>query len=369
MPVPPRDVEPTRPLIDARLRSWAHDLHPAAAVNGLAALAEAAGRTEAAFDLLHRFWRDVIGSDRTGPDFERFRCLHGRLGMGQGLLSLAEDLDSDAGMESLQNLLRLHADGSSTAGAWAALTFMWAGRVAEGFPFLGSTTELVMHRIEHPTDEAVDARSEIDGWLALAEALYILGEAEPLLETWRSYVELADRDGDLPRQALVTAMAAFVVAEFDPESYPELRDGLVAAVMEAAHRLHLPAVRGFVELAEARYWTKLIEGQRAVEHFDAAVQAMTEAARMTWRGFALVQHAKALLDTGDHERADEQLDEAFPLVDRFPALGVWFGEARGQWNRALGHEEFARRNFEAAVSRAEEMGMPRRAEHLGRYLT
>lgn len=118
----------TDAFVHKSLAHWADELHPAAAINCLTAICESNGMSESAFQLLHRFWKDVIPTDRDGEHFERYRQLHGRLGMGNGQLSLLDDLNSTKGEESLQNLLRRDHDGDPLAAAWAGVAFMWAAR-------------------------------------------------------------------------------------------------------------------------------------------------------------------------------------------------------------------------------------------------
>lgn len=368
-PVPPAPREATSAAVESHLRAWAEGLHPAAAVNCLAGVAEAVGEAVVAFQLLHRFWKDVRGSERSGPDFERFRYLHGRLGMGQGHLSLARDHETEAGRESLQNLLRVrHEEGRSVAGAWAGLAFAWSGKIRRGFPLLQASIDLLRQRLAGSVGDRVGVSDQVDDWLALAEALFVIGEPEPLLGTWRDTAQLAAADGDLPRRALVNALGALLLAEFDKDSYPKFRDGELAGVMKSAGRLHHPAVEGFSALAEGRYWTKLIKGERAVEPFHRAAEALEAAARPPWWLFSVIQYCKALMDVGEHDQADKQLDAICDDVDRYPVLWLWFAEARGQWCRALGFTDHARQNFETAVERAEEMNLRRRADWLRRNL-
>ena len=177
MPAAPATVaSDTRERVEAKLRDWAEALTPATAVNCLATLAEAAGLAEEAFQLLHRFWKDVLPADREGPDFDRYRFHHGRLGIGNGIVSIVDELNTDRGMESLQNLLRIR-DSEPRASAWAGTAWVRAGNIDLALPLLNDT--------QRAFDASVAAETSADAWLAVAEALFCLTLPEGIFDTWK----------------------------------------------------------------------------------------------------------------------------------------------------------------------------------------
>jgi len=353
----------TRTRVSAALDQWAQALHPAAAVNCFATLAEAAGQAEAAFWVLHRFWKDVISTDRSGPDFERYRFQHGRLGIGGGLLSAVDDLDTDVGMESHQNLLRVAAR-EPRANAWEGVAWVWAGRQDRALSLLSKASQAFK------PDVAAEIR--VDVWLASAEAAFGLWEFEDCFRTVRQMAKIASDAGDLPREAKVWALGALFYAEFTPDGsgYPDYMRDHAGPVLERARRLNDPVIEGFAALAEGRYLTKQRAGMGAIEALDRARNRLIEAARPPWGIFAAIEYAKALYDHGSEEdvdRAGDLLQEIANVVDKWQLWLPWLNEVYVQRHLILGKTKEARQALEEAIRYAEAFGLTRKAESLRVY--
>lgn len=357
-----KQVVDTRTLVSTSLDKWAKALHPAAAVNCLATLAEAAGQAEAAFQLLHRFWKDVGPDDRSGPDFERYRFHHGRLGIGGGLLSTVDDLGTTAGMESLQNLLRVTKGGDARASAWAGAAWVWAGDRDKALSLVAEAQKVF--------DPSVAKEIQVDVWLASTEVAFGLCEPEGSLQTVASAARIARESGDLPREAKVWALGALVCAEFSAHEYPDYMRELAGPVLDRAQRLNDPVIEGFAALAQGRYLTKQRDSTGAMEALDRALVRLIEAARPPWRIFAAIEKAKALYDLGGKEavdRAGDQLQEVDNVVDRWQLWLPWVKEAYVQAYLMFGEIEPARKALEEAIQFAEAFGLSRKVESLQRY--
>jgi len=350
----------TRAQVEAALTNWAARLHPAAAVNCLAGVAEANGETEAAFDLLHRFWQDA--RDRSGPDFEFYRLQHGRLGMGGGILSLAEDLQTTAGMESIQNLLRRGYDGDDArALAWAGGAFLWAGNIEKALSLLFDANEALKQ-------DKLSAEERVDTWLAAAEASYVFEEPEDFFAGWENIANMAARAGDLPRQAKFIAITALLHAEFMPDHYATFLREHAEAVLQRAQRLNDPRITGFSHLAQGRYLTKRRDGVAALEALTRANENLVRAGRPPWSIFAGIEISKALFDQNKRKEAAGALNAVNEFVDRYPVWRPWFEEAKGQMYQACGQIDEARQAFKTAFDYATQMGLKRRGHVLRKYL-
>lgn len=348
-------------IVGERLADWASSLHPAVAVCCIAGLAEAGGHTETAFDLMRRNWDEFLSDDRKGPEFDRYRLLHGRLGIGRGLMSFEADLGSDAGMESLQDLLRV-ASRSRLSSALFCLGQLWAGRS-------GAAIKMVGEHLNGFSEAGARSREEIDIWLACAETAYMISFAEFASVTWENVATSAKAMGELPRQALVTTLAALHMAEHDPDSYEEFAQRHVAPLLDRCERLHVPDVIAFAELARGRFHTRRLNGEKALDPLKRAHDAFRRAARPPWRILSAIHYAKALMDTKRLDDADALLDEIAEDVGRYPILEIWFLEARGMWNRMVGSDrKYAVQCFEMGLERAQKFGLVRRAEVMSKYL-
>jgi hypothetical protein len=353
--------EGTRERVSAALAAWSQSLHPAAAVNCLATLAEAAGQAEPAFRLLHRFWKDVMPTDRSGPHFERYRFHHGRLGIGGGLLSAVDDLGADVGMESLQNLLRV-ADQEPRASAWAGVAWVWAGRKDWALPLLA--------KAQHAYAAKAPPETQVDVWLASSEAAFALCEPEDTVASIPTAASLAQKAGDLPREAKVWALGALFHAEFAPKDYPAYLRDRAGPVLERARRLNDPVIDGFAALAEGRYLTKQQAGKAAINALDRAQHRLIEGARPPWRIFASIEYAKSLYDqreAGYADRAYEVLQGVDQVIDRWQLWLPWLYEAYAQAYLMFGQAEPARGALEKALSSAQTFGLKRKADALRNY--
>jgi tetratricopeptide (TPR) repeat protein len=358
-PPEPTQASSVGQQVTASLTEWADSLTPAASISCLSALFEANGEARGAFDLLHRFWKDVLPRDREGADFEEYRFQHGRLGVGAGQLGVP-DLENDVGFESLQNLLRRQDD--PRARVWADLALLWIGRSDGATAVLGRAMR---------ASEGAPAQAEIrvDVCLALAEAMYLFGEAEWFLSEWARIAAAAAQAGDLPRQALVIAMAGLYHAEFKPAAFDSFWNGMGAPAMRRCERLQDRRVEGFFCLGQGRYFTRQHTGGPALGFLNQAIATLQQAARTPWRILATIEYSKALMDLGQLREAGALLDILGAVVDRWPICLVWFEEARGQLYLMLGQKREASNSFERAVDLATEMKLNRRAEVLRHYLT
>jgi len=356
------DPADTHAQVESRLRAWAATLSPAVAVNCLATVAEAAGHAESAFRLLHRFWKDALPDDRSGADFDRYRFHHGRLGIGGGLLSAVDDLKTDQGMESLQNLLRV---GSSQplAHAWAGLAWVWGGNRDFALSLLKDA--------QRALEPGVAAEVRADAWLAVAQAHFGLAEPEPVFATWEEVASLAREAGDLPREAQVMALMALYHAEFMTSEYPEFMRRHASSPLARAKRLNNPVIEGFAELASGRYLTKTFAGPPALAPLRAALEHFDRAGRPPWRVYAAIEYAKALFDHRSPEaleEAEQLLNQTNEVVDRYQGWLPWYYEAAGQGYLCVNKRAEARSEFEHAIRYAEQLGLARKADSLRRYL-
>jgi hypothetical protein len=331
-------------------------------VNCLATVAEAAGLAEPAFRLLHRFWKDVIPTDREGPDFERYRFHHGRLGIGGGILRAVDDLSTDVGMESLQNLLRV-GESEPRASAWAGVAWVWAGRQDLALPLLSEA--------QRAFEPGVSVEVRVDAWLAIAEALFGLVQPEGAFGTWEDTARAARKGGDLPREAKVIVMMALFHAEFAYVDYPEFMRQHADPVLARAKRLNDPAIAGFAALAHSRYLTKTLAGAPALEPLQRAQENLRRAGRPPWQVYTSIAAAKALLDHGTLEMAEEAgnlLNDVNKGVDRYQLWLPWLHEAAGQSYLCVGKPAEAHLEFEKAIQYAERMGLTRKVGPLRAYL-
>jgi hypothetical protein len=351
----------TKAEVTAALARWAASLHPAAAVNCVAGLAEASGQSEQAFRLLHRFWKDVDPRDRSGVDFELYRLYHGRLGMGAGLLSVVDDLQSTAGEESLQNLLRRAHAGDPRAKGWAGVALIWAARLDLALPLIEGAGNAFVQADRTPEER-------LDAYQACAEALYVLGEPEGFFQSFRGAATLATRSGELAREAKLTALAALFCAEWAPEKFPAFWSETVEPVHGRARRLNDPAISGFAELARGRYLTKQRDGPGASAALSEAALHLQAAGRPPWQIVASIESAKALLDQRNCQRSADLLNTVNAVIDRYQVLLPWLEEAGGQWHQCCAGLEDARPFFERAVDYATRMNLKRRAKALRQYL-
>ena len=351
----------TDAVVRTSLSQWANELHPAAAINCLAAICESNGLSESAFELLHRFWKDVLPADREGDHFERYRQFHGRLGMGNGQLSLLDDLNSTKGEESLQNLLRRAHDGDPLAAAWAGVAYMWAAN-------RDMSMQMTFTHIDKVAADQFPKEVTADCWMAQAEIFYFFNEPEIILNSWPSCWKYAEMAGDLPRQAKCGALTALHYAAFNPDKYEEFMI-LAKPVFDRAARLNDPGIEGFLHLAAGRYLTRTIQNPTlAAEELRAAFHAMIAAGRPPWAVFAQIEFAKALADNRQMEEADETLNDADKKVDRWQILSIEHMAAVGQINLMLGMKAEARSAFETAIEYANKAQIPRQAEALQKNL-
>lgn len=351
----------TDAIVQETLTSWAAGLHPAVPINCLAAVCESNAMSFAAFELLHRFWKDVLPKDRKGEHFERYRQVHGRLGMGYGQLSLLEDSKSTKGEESLQNLLRRAHAGDPLAAAWAGITFMWAGNREWAMQML------LLHHDKLEGDH-VSKEVSVDCWMAKAEIFYFYCEPEVILRSWPGAWKYAEMAGDLPRQAKCGALAALHYAEFDPGNYKEFVN-LAQPVFDRAARLNDPGINGFISLAAGRYLTRTVENPiQAAEELRTAYEALKVAGRPPWALYAQMEFAKALADNRQMDKAASMLNTTNKLVDRWQILCVVHAEAVGQLNLMVGQKAEARTAFENAIEFATKAGIVRKAEVLRKAL-
>lgn len=351
----------TDELVTTHLQQWATALHPAAAVNCLAAICESNGMSYQAFKLLHRFWKDVLNTDREGKDFERYRQMHGRLGMGFGLLSYLNDMNSTKGEESFQNLLRRGTDGDPLATIWAGIALLWAGNRAEA-------ENMLFYHIDKLEKNEFSGEITIDCWNAISEAFYLFCEPENIFKTWISCYNYAEEAGDLPRQAKCVALTALHYACYYPDEYPEFMN-IHSSFLNKAARLNDPGIEGFLSLAAGRYLTRTIQNPpEAIENLLNANKLLINAGRYPWALLAKIELAVALADNGQFEEAAIIINEANQQVDNWQILCIRHAEVVGQLRLMTGMKQEARLAFEDAISYARKINIPRQAEAIEKYL-
>jgi hypothetical protein len=357
--------------IQERLKNWAKQLNPATVANCLACILEANGQTVGAFELLHRFWKDVLSSDREGPEFEEYRYHHGRLGMGGGLVSLVKDQNTTVGLESLQNLYRRSND-DPRATAWAALSWLWAGNLPKALPFLVEAETSLSKKAGSP-------EVQMDVWMALAEATYIFApdNLSEILPNWKYINRLAQEDGDLPRQAKMVSITGVIVAEY-PDLYPAFVDTFAKPILNRASRLNDPTIAGFAYLAQGRYFTKVRNGDAALTALLKANKEFELAGRPPWKILCSIELSKAYVDqvagrpSAEAQEIGEKitgiLNEIGELIRCYPVWLPWFEEAKGQYYLYFSKLPEARIAFEAAVNHSKQIGLKWKEQLLQQYL-
>jgi hypothetical protein len=293
------------------------------------------------------------------PNFDRYRLMHGRLGMGTGIISLVEDLDSNRGMESIQNLLRV-ADKDCRAYAWSGLAWAWAGDLTSAFGMLRGAEPIF-------TEEAASSESKVDIWLAFAEVTFLTGEFENIWDSWGTVNKWAEQAGDLPRQARVAAFFLLIVAEAAYNLFESFHDQYASAILKRSARLHDPNIEGFQHLARGRMAIKHRDAATAMESLSLAVEQLARAGRHPWCIYAQIEYTKALMDQQRVDESADLLDHIYQGIDRYPVLLPWYEEAQGQQHLLINRKDIAYSAFQSAVDYAEKMGLPRRAETYRTY--
>jgi tetratricopeptide (TPR) repeat protein len=347
--------EDSATLVQRRLDAWAKDLKPIAAVNTLAALAEANGASELAFFLVHKYWDDP--RDRDSHDFVALRRLHGRLGMAQGLLSFTDKtINTSKHEESFQNLLRIALlHGDQRGFYWGALAWMWAGQRNRAFEFLG----------EADANAKVSAEVSGDTFVAWAELLFLAWEPEAVLNDWAPTAARLLKAGDLPRACRVIAVAALHYAEFKLDWLDEmLALGPVADALKRAQRLNDPVINGFLHLARGRQAVKARNPLIALDSLYRAGEAFKAGARNGWRIYSSIETVKALLDLERPQQARDLLGSIERAIDRYQVWLPWYQAARGQFHHCIGQNDEAIEAFRTGIGYAERMENQRMAEAL-----
>ncbi len=356
----PDSESDTKQTVARSLSDWASELSPANAIMCLAGVLEASGESKAAFEVLHRLWNNRSNALMNGdPNFDRYRLMHGRLGMGTGIHSLVEDLDSNRGMESLQNLLRV-ADKDPRAYAWAGLANAWAGRMKQALE--------LFHYAEPVFTEESSLESKVDVWLALSEVLFLSGEVDSHMESWGSVNAWAEQSGDLPRQAKVASFFMLMIAEFKQSLFEPFNTEYASEIINRSARLHDPTIEGFHNLARGRFATKSRDAKTALQSLSLALEQFTLAGREPWCLYTKIEYAKALMDQQQFDDSADLLDHINESIDRYQVLLPWYEEARGQHHLLIGREDIARSAFKAAVNYAEKFGLSCRATVYRQYL-
>jgi len=352
-------TDATQRVSDA-LEKWASHLDPADTAVCLAAMAEAAGESAAAFSILHRFWNWVRPQDRETEAFERFRLLHGRLGMGTGLLSYVDDISTNRGMESFQDLFRV-AGRDPRGWVWGGISLIWGGQVKSGLSNM-SQAGVAWDDGEMPDEWKVDI------WLGLAEARYLTALMdEDFIESWGTVNECAKVAGDLARQGRVAAMHSLLIAEFALELFDAFTAEYAAPILEQAERLRDPSIFGFQALARGRAATRRRDTETAQNALALAIENLNRAGRYPWSVYCEIEFAKALMDGGHLHEACDQLDHINTQIDRYQVLLPWYEEARGQYHRMIGQEDIASSAFEKAVGYAQQFGLDHRVDYYRQY--
>ncbi len=357
---PPDQDSDTKEVVAKSLSSWASRLSPANAIMCLAGVLEANGESKVAFEALHRLWNNRTSKLTQGDsNFDRFRLMHGRLGMGTGITSLVEDLDANRGLESIQNLLRV-ADKDPRAYAWAGLAWAWAGNLERALEILPGA-EPVFTKETAP-------ESKVDVWLALSEVLFLTADVERHIESWGSANAWAEQAGDLPRQARVVSFFLLMLSEFADNLFDSFFAEYASDILQRSARLHDPTIEGFHNLARGRIATRRRDATAGAEALSLAIEEFARAGRSPWCTYTRIEYTKVLMDQRRFGESADLLDQIGETIDRHQVLLPWYEEARGQHHRLLNREDIACSAFKAAADYAEKIGSPRRATVYRQYL-
>ncbi len=351
----------TRKLVSQSLEAWALRMSPISAAMCLAGILEAGGETQAAFNVLHKLWNLRSSKLMADEYFPGFRVMHGRLGMGTGITSLVEDLNSNRGMESIQNLLRINA-GDRRALAWEGLAWAWAGNLARAEALMGQVESIF-------TDEPSRLESRLDVWLAMVEVVYLTGvNVEGIVQNFGAVKFWAEEAGDLPRHGRVSSIFLLLLAEFMPSLFDSFDMEYARPVLDQAKRLNDPLIEGFCHLAQGRLANRRQYPDVALEELSAATPLLSRAGRQPWVLYANIEKAKVLKNLGLNEESEALLNLVNASIDRYQVLLPWYFEAQGL---ALIHDcrdEEAVVAIKSAIDFAEQMGLHRRADAYRQYL-
>jgi hypothetical protein len=259
----------------------------------------------------------------------------------------------------LARLLRTGDAGPEAGGPWFALSSAWGGNIAVAGPLLRDAVDDIQHQRLNVADCA-------DVWLATAQTFHILYEPEYPLATWESAWSTTSESGDDARAALIGSFSLLLLAEFVEAEYVRVCPE-VGPTLESFKK-GSPAIKGFFRLAEGRHLNKQRAGSGASEALIDARDSFRSGEATEWSVFGEIELSKALLDAGDVKGADRTLDSVADIGIKSPILAIWFLEARGQWNAALGHRSHAAKSFQMAVDIATDLGLERRANVLRQYL-
>jgi len=356
----------TDSFVNNSLNSWANNLHPAAAVTCLVAIAEASGQTNTGFSFLERFRKDVFQSDRVGMDYANFLFYHGRIGIGQGLLSLVRNEHGEltnAAYFSIQSLVSVSK--SIVSKAWMASARLWAGEVSEA----NSLCNEVVNKLRGLEKLNI---LEIDSWLAASEVAFIMGEWQYVLNTFDFVYKEAEKIGDLPRKARILALVSLFYAEYFPNDFLSIYEKNKKDTFKHAERLNDPHITAFQNLSLGRYYTKKQNSKLAKDYLEKAYNDLQSTARNSWLLYSRIEFAKALIDSSlennkDIYLADELINEINTEIDDFQILLPWFEELIGQYRMCKRDVKEARNAFENAVSFSEKLGLKYKKDQLKKY--
>jgi tetratricopeptide (TPR) repeat protein len=194
-PEPPSATTDGRAQVAQRVQAWASTLHPMEAVSMLAALLKAAGQEQAALWVLHKTWSSYrMPEDTRGDAYARYLFNYGRLALLQG----------ETGYEETPENFFRSRDHVAEADLWAALYFLYVGRVDH-------TTHALDKAFEAGFDER-PAAFVIDRALIYARFADLYGHSNLALRTLPYAYRRSEADGDEPRRGRVLAMTALHLA-------------------------------------------------------------------------------------------------------------------------------------------------------------
>ena len=339
------------------LNDWANTFVAPVAVNCLVAMADACGLTGSGFTLMDKFWADSSMAERKDESYRRFRYQHGRIGVGVGILSLVQDEEGKASKQALECLQNLYVREKTEhrVAAWAGVAHVWCGVVPEGIHLLDQARR-AFNKSSAPTIE------DIDTWLAISEAYYILGKSQWSLDTYLELARAASNLGDLPRKAKVLSLMALVFAEFVPKEFESFYDLSKSTTFDYSSRLKDPQMMGFQQLAFGRFYSKAQKPVCALAHLKNALELLEETERKPWIILARIEYTKALIDNDNLYASQDLIIALDKEIDDYQVWLPWFEELKGQFFDVKGHDKESKAAYYEGIDFAKRLSLDYKAE-------
>ena len=279
-----------------------HRLSASLVATSLAAMLQVNGETRSAYRILHTFWRQSADVGLVPSGSVCFRLLHGRQGLGLGLIGEGSKLHSGQLQEGVKSLLSVK-DHDNRAKAWAGLSLTWWGEVDRGYKLMLSSFLNTQTR-----PQSVD--EQLDCWFAFAEYRFFTAEGLDVFENWPKYLAMAKTSGDLARLARLSAMVYLHLSDRVnnvANAEQMYRQMFLPQIYSRSRRLNDPVSEGLVALARASWYNRQNNADWAMAAIETAMQKFSRAGMVRWYDYAKIELSKAMID-------QSRLDDASRLL-------------------------------------------------------